>query len=532
MDGLRGITAQTSRHTTTDGGIFSSHFLVVTAILAAVLPLLVGCGGLGQWCRNGFKVGPNYCPPTANVGETWIEATDPRLRGAGPENACWWTAFGDPTLNQLVAQASEQNLTLKTAGLRIMEARAERGIAAGNLFPQQQEATAQYSRNAMSKNAYPFNFFPLPKYYYDNWSVGTDLAWELDFWGRFRRAVEAADAQLDAQVEGYDNVLVLLQAEVATNYIQMRAYEERLELARKNVELQQETLRIVALREKQGLVTELDVQQATTNLGATESLIPILQNGHRRAQNRLCILMAEPPHLLAQRLGSPGSIPVPPQEVIVGIPAELLRRRPDVRQAERLAAAQSARIGIAESEFYPHIAITGTIGLQAEKASQLFDSSSLVGAIGPGIRWNILNYGRIRNNVRAEDARFQQAVVSYQDVVLRANEEVENGIVGFLSEQDRVKSLDKSTRAATRSVEIAMRQYEKGVISYQPLLDSERALVQQQDSLTESRGLVGINLVAVYKALGGGWQARLPSRQPQAQSEAVPAPAGAPMPPP
>jgi NodT family efflux transporter outer membrane factor (OMF) lipoprotein len=475
---------------------------------------MAGCGGLGQWCRNGFKVGPNYCPPAADVAESWVEANDPHLRGSGPENVRWWTVFGDPTLNQLVAQASEQNLTLRAAGLRILEARAERGIAAGNLFPQQQEATAQYSRNAMSKNGYPFNFFPLPKYYYDNWATGFDAAWELDFWGRFRRAVEAADAHLDAQIEGYDNVLVLLQAEVAADYIQMRAYEERLELAQKNVDLQKETLRIVTLREKQGLVTELDVQQATAILGATESLIPMLRNGHRRAQNRLCILLGEPPHRLSQEIGTPGSIPVPPQEVVVGIPADLLRRRPDVRQAERQAAAQSARIGIAESEFYPHIAITGMIGVQAEKASQLFQSDSLIGAIGPGIRWNILNYGRIRNSVRAEDARFQQAVVNYRDVVLRANEEVENGIVGFLSEQDRVKSLDKSTRAAARSVEIAMRQYEKGLISYQPLLDSQRALVQQQDTLTESRGLVGINLVGVYKALGGGWQARLPSNRP------------------
>ncbi|NLX99963.1 MAG: efflux transporter outer membrane subunit [Rhodopirellula sp.] len=531
MDDFLRVPAVNTKTCSTYGLAVRSRFPFVMSVVLAVTPLIAGCGGLGQWYRNGFKVGPNYCPPTADVAESWTEANDPRLRVMGPENACWWTAFGDPTLNQLVAQASEQNLTLKVAGLRILEARAERGIAAGNLFPQQQEATAQYSRNAMSKNAYPFNLFPLPKYYYDNWSAGFDAAWELDFWGRFRRAVEAADAQLDAQVEGYDNVLVLLQAELATNYIQMRAYEERLELARKNVELQNETLRIVTLRERQGLVTELDVQQATTNLGATESLIPILQNGHRRAQNRLCILMAEPPHLLAQRLGSTGSIPVPPEEVIVGIPAELLRRRPDIRQAERLAAAQSARIGIAESEFYPHIAITGTIGVQAEKTSQLFQSDSLVGAIGPGIHWNILNYGRIRNNVRAEDARFQQAVVNYRDVVLRANEEVENGLIGFLSEQGRVKTLDKSTRAATRSVEIAMRQYEKGVISYQPLLDSERALVQQQDSLTESRGLVGINLVAVYKALGGGWQARLPSSRPQPpQPEPVPAPADAPMP--
>jgi NodT family efflux transporter outer membrane factor (OMF) lipoprotein len=482
---------------------------------------LAGCSSTREWWRNGFKVGPNYCPPGANVAESWIDASDPHLRGTEQDNACWWTAFGDPTLDQLVAGASRQNLTLKMAGFRILEARAECGIAAGNLLPQQQEMTSQYSRSAMSKNAYPFNIIPLPRYYYNNWSAGLNAAWELDFWGRFRRAVEAADGHLDAQVEGYDNVLVLLQAEVATNYIQMRAYEERLELAKKNLELQTETLRITTARERQGLVTELDVQQATTNLGATEALIPILRTGQRRAQNRLCVLMGEPPQRLSQRIKSPGTIPVPPQEVIVGIPAELLRRRPDVRQAERQAAAQSARIGIAEAEFYPHIAITGTIGLQAEHLNQLFESSSLAGAIGPGISWNILNYGRIINNVRAEDARFQQAVLSYRDTVLRANEEVENGIVSFLQEQDRVKSLDKSTRAATRSVELALQQYQKGLTNYQPLLDSERALVQQQDALAESRGSVGMNLVAVYKALGGGWRARLSEQQP-ATTEPIP----------
>jgi NodT family efflux transporter outer membrane factor (OMF) lipoprotein len=489
---------------------------------------LAGCSSTRDWWSNGFKVGPNYCPPGANVAESWIEASDPHVIAGQRDNACWWTAFGDPTLDQLVAAASQQNLTLKVAGFRILEARAERGIAEGNLFPQQQDMTAQYSRNAMSATAYPFNFFTLPTYSYDNWSTGLDAAWELDFWGRFRRAIEAADAHLNAQVEGYDNVLVLLQAEVATNYIQMRAYEERLALTRKNVELQRETLGIITLREQRGLVTELDVQQAIGNLGTTESLIPVLVSGHRRAENRLCILMGEPPCQLAEMVKSPGPIPVPPQEVIVGIPAELLRRRPDVRQAEREAAAQSAQIGIAEAEFYPHIAITGTIGVQAEQLNQLFESSSLVGAIGPGIRWNILNYGRIKNNVRAQDARFQQAIINYRDTVLRANEEVENGIVNFLQEQDRVKCLDKTARADARSVEIAMQQYEKGVIAYQPLLDSQRALVQQQDALAESRGSVGTNLVAIYKALGGGWQARLASNRPPA--EAVPAPAGEPMP--
>lgn len=473
----------------------------------------VGCTGPKEWIANGFKVGPNYCPPAAPTSEAWIDAADPRLRSTAEDNSRWWSAFNDPTLDTLIASASEQNLTLRTAGLRILEARAERGIAAGNLFPQQQGVGAAYSRNAMSATAYPFNAFPMPKYTYDDWSAGMNIAWELDFWGRFRRAIEAADAQLDARVEAYDNVLVLLQAEVAATYIQMRACEERLALAHKNVELQKETLRIISLREKKGLVTELDVQQATAILGATESLIPILQTARRKAENRLCVLMGDPPHGLTEIVPSPGTIPVPPHQVVVGIPAELLARRPDVRQAEREAAAQSARIGIAKSEFYPHIAITGTIGVQAEDLNRWFDSDSLVGGIGPGIRWNILNYGRILNNVRAQDVRFDQAVLQYRDTVLRANEEVENGLVAFLREQERVASLGKSTRAAARSVELAMRQYEKGLIYYQPLLDSERALVQQQDALAESRGLVGINLVSIYKALGGGWRARLSDSQ-------------------
>ena len=261
------------------------------------------------------------------------------------------------------------------------------------------------------------------------------------------------------------------------------------------------------------------MQQATANLGATEALIPVLHNTHRRTQNRLCVLTGKPPFRLAEMIPSPGAIPQPPQEVVMGIPAELLRRRPDVRQAEREAAAQSARIGIAESEFYPHIAITGTIGVQAENLSSLFRSDSLAGSIGPGFHWNILNYGRIKNNVNAEEARFQQSVINYRDVVLRANEEVENGIIGYLTEQDRLRALDMSARADARSVDIALQQYERGLISYQPLLDSQRALVVQQDTLTESRGLVAAELVAIYRAMGGGWQGRLSTRDPQADHD-------------
>jgi NodT family efflux transporter outer membrane factor (OMF) lipoprotein len=509
MDDLLGISA-TDRKVAALRNASSNLKLrghsAVAMIVLVVLPLVTGCGGLGQWYKNGFKVGPNYGTPAAAVAEHWIDADNPRLKNLPCHNAAWWTNFNDPALNELVASAANENLTLKTACFRILEARAERGVAAGNLFPQQQELGGSYTRNALG-NGYPLNMFDIG-HFYDNVTVGFNAAWELDFWGRFRRAVEAADANLEAQCAGYNNVLVLLQAEVAANYIQMRAFESRLALARKNVDLQKDTLRIVGLRERAGLVTELDVQQATYNLGQTESLIPVLDAGRRRAQNRLCILMAKPPIELNQLANRFASIPVPPPEVVVGIPAELLRRRPDVQQAERVAALQSARIGIAESEFYPHIAITGTIGVQSQNFGHLFDAKNLAGQIGPGFNWNVLNYGRIKNSVIAQDARFQQAVLTYRDTVLRANEEVENGLISFLREQDRVASLTGSANAASRSVAIATQQYEKGTIDYQPLLNSERVLVQLQDTLAESRGLVGLHLVAVYKALGGGWQAQ------------------------
>jgi NodT family efflux transporter outer membrane factor (OMF) lipoprotein len=495
-------------------------------LLLILMTPLVGCSGIRQWYQNGFKVGPNYCPAVAPTAEHWIDAGNPQLSAARQVNACWWTTFADPTLNRLVAQAAEQNITLRIAGWRILQARAERGVASGNMLPQQQEMTGSYSRNSMSQNAFPFNLFApvMPTFFYDNWSVGFDAAWELDFWGRFRRAVEAADANLDAQIAGYDEVLVMLQAEVAASYIQMRAFEQRIDLARKNVDLQKQTIQIINARYRSGLVTELDLQQAIYNLGITESLIPRLVTGRRLMQNRLAILLGMPPQQLEGCLPADGAIPRAPREVVVGIPADLLRRRPDVRQAERLAAAQSARIGIAQAEFYPHLAITGAIGVQAQNANQLIEPDSLVSSIGPGFRWNLLNYGRIANNVSAQDAQFQQALWNYCETVLKANEEAENAIVAFLQEQQRIESLAKSAQAAQRSVELALLQYEKGLISYQPLLDSQRVLVLQQDAVTESRGLVSVDLVAIYRAMAGGWMARLTNNAVQPLPPTSPAP--------
>ena len=481
------------------------------AMLGLITFLLGGATGcrtsLRQWVRNGFKVGPNYARPTAEVAEDWLDSAAPQLASHRSNDPAWWAVFGDPVLNQLIEEASTQNLPLQAAAERIWEARAQLGAARGTLWPQKQQMIGQFQRSKFSDNAYPWGSFPIPKLAFDQWTLGFDAAWELDFWGRIRRAIEAAEANVEIQDAAYDELLVLLQAEVALNYIQVRTIDERLSLARKNVELLRKTLQIAQARFEGGLVSRLDVLQAEAILANTEAMIPMMEAARRRAENRLCTLLGATPQDLDGILGE-GPTPAPPAEVVVGIPADLLRRRPDVRRAERAVAAQCAKIGIAESELYPRFAITGTIAVESEHFRHLFDSKSQAGRIGPGFSWNILNYGRIRNNILAEESKFRQTVLMYQETVLRANEEVEGAITAYLRELERVSSLETAVGAAEQAVQIAIAQYEQGVIDFQRLIDSQRALVQQQDALAESRGDVAGHLVAIYKALGGGWEVR------------------------
>lgn len=512
-----------------------THWRHILLGCAAAVCLFAGCSSVSNWWHNGFEVGPNYCRPMAPVADGWIDADNPVVKSVPTDYSHWWTVFNDPVLNRLVQTAYEQNLPLRIAGLRILEARAQRGIAAGSLFPQHQKLMAAYSRSKFSDNSYPFGMFPGNREF-DNWAVGFDMAWELDVWGNIRRGVEAADARLDAQVENYDDVLVMLQAEVAAAYIQMRALEEQLAYARKNVEIQQSSLNIIEKRFEQGVVGELDVRQAGAQLAITESLIPKLEEAHRRVQNGLCLLLGMPPGSLQAELAEPQPIPTAPAEVVVGIPADLLRRRPDVRRAERQAAAQSALIGVAEAELYPQLTISGTIGFEAEQFGDLIDWSSLGGwgggaRVGPSLRWNILNYGRIRNRIEVEDARFQQAALAYQNTVLAANKEAEDAIAAFLREQQRVRSLQRAADEVMRALQIGLRLYEQGVVDYQRVLDALRVTVMQQDALAQSRGQVATNLVAVYKAVGGGWTMRCPEYLPAPEAVAPEALAPAAEPP-
>ncbi len=451
-----------------------------------------------------FMLGPDHVRPAAPTAEEWIDARAPGVRAEAGDYAEWWAAFADPVLNSLVETAYRQNRSLQIAGIRVLEAQARRGIAIGNLFPQLQEGFGGYGRTEMSENA----VIVPPTRTFGEWQAGFDAAWELDVWGRFRRGVEAADADLLASVASYDDVLVSLVAEVATTYLLTRTLEERLEVVRANAAIQERSLQISEAKFRNGMVTELDVAQARSLLEDTQAFVPALEATIRRTQNNLCLLLGIPPRDLGEMLAGPGRIPATPREVAAGVPAELLRRRPDIRQAERAVAAQSARIGIALSDLYPQFSLVGTISLKADDFGDLFEGDSFEGFGGPNFRWAILNYGRIRNNVRVQDAVFQQLVVAYEDTVLRAQQEMENALAGYLGRQREVEFLSRSVEAARRAVDLANIQYREGEVEYSRVLDTQQFLLGTQDRYVNTKGSVALSLIAAYKALGGGWELR------------------------
>jgi NodT family efflux transporter outer membrane factor (OMF) lipoprotein len=456
-------------------------------------------------------VGPDYIkPPPAPQQKTWIEQKDPMIKTEPADLSNWWEVFGDPVLDSLVDQAYQQNLPLRIAGLRILQARAQLGIASGNLYPQQQQGSGGIHRRRISKNRlnFPTDIKNLVNDSINTYDLAFDAFWELDFWGKFRRNVESGLGALEASIASYDDALVSLTAEVARTYVAIRTFEERLEIARENVKIQERSLQIAEARFKGGEVTELDVAQARALLNSTLSLIPRLSRDVRQAKNALSILLGKVPSEIDEILGGPKPIPAVPAELAVGVPAELLRRRPDIRLAERQLAAQSPLIGVAKSELYPAFSLGGTIGLSSLNSSDLFDSNSITGRAGVSFTWNILNYGRIKNNVRVQDARFQEFAVNYQNTVLRAAQEVEDAMVGFLRTKEEARFLSSSVQAYKRSVELSMIQYREGLVDYQRVLDTQRFLTRSQETYIASKGDVVINLVAMYKALGGGWQIR------------------------
>ena len=459
---------------------------------AAAVVLLGGCSTLG----------PNFSSPpvpwlqswTGGAWRTLAEEAPPR---AQPRDDDWWRQFGDPVLDQLVAEAQRLNPGVRTAGLRIMESRAQLGIAGSALYPQLQQVSGQALRvhNRDSGGRYT-----------SLWSGGLafDLAWELDFWGKFKRGIESADAAYFASIAQYDDMQVLVAAQTASLYASIRTTELRLRIANENAAIQQRSLEITERLFRSGNDSELDVQQARSQYLGTLATIPQIESGLRQTRNALCVLLARPPDSLPELQGGRAKIPEVRLEAIVDMPADMLRRRPDVRTAELQLAAQSAQIGISQAALYPSIALAGSVGLSATSIGS--PSSTLSLALGPALVWNVFDYGRLKNQVLVQDARFQQLYEQYQDVVLRAARELDDAASGFAYTRTQVGVLRDAVKAARRSLDIATIQYREGLVDFQRVLDSQRALASTQDGLVAAQGGVVQYLISVYKAMGGGWQ--------------------------
>lgn len=445
-------------------------------------------------------VGPVYTPPEVSTPKRWNadlpkgvteESTDPRIL------ARWWTTLNDPVLNSLMERAVHGSLTLKEARARVREARARRGVSQAGFFPTL-NASGSITRKKSSQEA-GGGFIT------DLYSTGFDASWELDVFGRVRHSVEAAEADLQAIEESLRDVWVSLLAEVASDYIQVRTYQERLAVAQENLRAQEETFELTRFRSEVGLVDELDLQQARYNMESSRSQIPGLRSGLDAAQNSLSILLGKMPGAVHDELRDRKPIPAAPLSVAVGVPADALRHRPDVRRVERELAAQTARVGVATADLYPKFSLLGSIGLESLSSGSLFSSGAKTYSVGPTVSWPIFDAGAIRSNIEAQSALQEKALLAYQSTVLGALKEVQNALVAFSEEQHRRDALMESAKAAEQALSLARDKYKAGLVGFITVLDAQRSLLSFQDQLATSEGTVTTNLVGLYKVLGGGW---------------------------
>jgi outer membrane protein, multidrug efflux system len=464
---------------------------------AMSLALLAGCA-----------VGPDYHPPKASASaQQW---TSPLVGGEtnGPADlATWWKNFNDTNLDSLVTMAVQSNLTLHIAEAHVREARAERDVASGSFWPSV-GSSGSYSRNRFGQNSFP----PLPAgtpLDYNLYNASFDAAWELDIFGGTRRTIEAASAEISAAEFGQRDVLVSLLAEVARNYIAVRGYQQRLAITLQNIQVQQDILNLTSNRFENGLSSDLDVQQAAALLTATEAEVPSLKTGFDQSVHHLAVLIGQPPGVLMDAMSVEKPIPLTPPTVPVGLPSDLLQRRPDVQKSERELAAATARIGAAKADLFPKFSLTGFAGLESISTGNFFNYASRAWSAGPTMQWELFQAGSIRANVRVQNARQEQALDAYQQTVLVALEDAENALTAYAREQTRRESLSQSVRANEQALELSKQLYNNGLTDFLHVLDSERSLYAAQDALVQSDQTVSLNLVQLYKALGGGWQESL-----------------------
>ncbi len=461
---------------------------------------------------GGCMVGPDYKSPAVTVANKFLEANQPSVDTKKQLYEAWWRVFNDPVLDRLIQIAYNQNLSLVAAGTRILQARAELGVAIGEFYPQTQHGNGSwiYTRESAADPTVP------PQSQLRNFwrnSLGLTVAWEVDFWGKFRRAIQSADAAYLGSIASYDDALVTLIGDVATSYIGIRTLQTQIAIANDNIIKQKKALAIAEYRYHGGVATELDVYQAENVLGQTEASVPQLTAQLSQGQNALLVLLGMAPQSLDALLRGPQTIPVPPADVAVGIPADLVRRRPDIRAAELAAMAQSAQIGITEADLFPAFSLLGNFGtvasdINGHSLGQVYQGKGITFFFGPTFTWNILNYGQITNQVRVQDAKLQELLVDYQNSVLTAQQQVENGLAQFLQSRKAVDDLRASVAAANAALGLAFLQYQLGTRDFNTVLLAEQNLYTAQTDLATAEGNVSTGLAAVYKALGGGWQIR------------------------
>ena len=464
--------------------LFTRHFPQVI-----ILILIVGCQA----------VGPNYeGSPEMDVPENWNNELNDEFLGQGDKQKKWWTLLDDPDLNNLIDKAAIDNLDAKIALARVEEARAKFGIVEATKFPEI-EAVGDASRKSSSKSATGDKGT-------DNYtSIGIDLSWEIDIFGYVRRSIEAADAQFQASVENYRDVMVILYAEIARNYISLRTFQERLQFALENVKTQRETFNIVNARYKAELVSEVDVLQSEQNLAAAESYVPLFHAKIDELMNSLAVLLGKNPGSLNQELKQNKGIPDVSEKTVVELPREILRQRPDIRRAERRLAQKTAEVGIATAEQYPRFNLNGTFGYEARGSDSQFSSNSRYWSFGPNFKWNIFDAGAEESAIKVQDAQLEEARVNYERTVLTAFEEVENALKSYKEEKQRNASLRASVKAAKKVNKITVARYTSGLIDFQEVQDAERVIFFQEDDLAQSDGNLVQFIIQLYKAMGGGW---------------------------
>lgn len=471
---------------------------------AALSVMLSGCA----------PVGPTYERPDVAVEPEWLSTELEHYQQDGVALAEWWRTFNDPVLDRLINTSYENNNTLKIAGLRILESQSRLNIATGNKYPQVQVATGDATAIGTSKNSANSESRDLS---FVQYNLGAALSWEIDFWGRFRRGVEAADAGLLATMAEYDDLLVLLTAQVADIYVLIRTTEEQLQLAHDSVEIQRRSYEIAEVLYRNGEDSELDAIQAETLLLSTEAVIPGLEIALAQTKIALSVLLGITPADVEPLLqGEPTSI-TPPAQIGIGVPADLLRQRPDVRAAEMRARAQNALVGVATANLYPSFSLVGSLGMSSTEntsssssgnsgVGELFSSDSITYAAGASFVWPFLNYGRIRNNIEVEDARLQQALIAYQQTVLQAAAETESALAAYSGTRKQDQFLRAGVIAAERSAELSLLRYQEGFSDYQRVLNAQQSLFSQQQRYASTRGEVSRSLIGIYRSLGGGWQ--------------------------